>query len=117
MLGIREPERPIIIARRPPIKFRVPTIDDEATLVEISDRGLPLVTLVQVSAFDDAATGKTQKPGLHVFQELHEIGAQAVRAVLPGVRRIERYEIYIDRAVTLQQQIEVRFTAFMWWPQ
>jgi hypothetical protein len=59
-----------------------PAIDDEATFVEISDRGLPLVTLVQVPAFDDAAAGKTQESWLHVFQELHEIGAQAVRLLI-----------------------------------
>ena len=107
----------IVIGRWPPIEFRVPAIDDETALVEIADRGLPLVTLLQVSAFDDAAAGKTQEPGLHVFQQLHEIGAQAIRPVLPRVFWKKRHEIDIDTAIAFEQKIKMALAARVVGPQ
>ena len=41
----------------------------------------------RAAAFDDAAAGKTHEARVHVGEQLHEVGAQAAGAMLPGVVR------------------------------
>ncbi len=65
---VTQSERLVIVGRRAPVEFGVPTIDDQTAFVQISDRCLPLVTLVQVLPSTMQPPGNRRKPGFISFR-------------------------------------------------
>src|SRR5215467_300000 len=92
-------------------ELSVPAIDDQAAVSQVADGRLPLVARLQMPPFDDAAAWKAQKSRLHVAEKLNQIGAQAVRTILPRLFRIERDQIDLDLARPIHQQIQARLAA------
>src|SRR5262245_12083327 len=89
----------------------VPAIDDQAAIREVADCSLPLIARLQMPRLDDAAAGEAQKARLQVAEQLSQIGAQPVRTILPGLFRIERYQIDLNLARPVHQQIQSRLAA------
>ena len=74
-----------VVGRGPLVEFVVPAVDDGLSLGDVADGRLPAIARGEQAAFDDAAAGEAQKAGMHVVEQLDEVLAKAVGAVLPGV--------------------------------
>ena len=86
----------------------VPAIDEQPPVGQVADRGLPLVAVVEAAPFDDAPAGEAEEARLQVGEHLHQVGAQAVRPILPGVLRAERHHVEIDHARRRGDQLQRR---------
>ena len=67
------------------------------TLRDVADGFLPVETFVDAIAFEIIAAGEAQELRLHVREQLHDVRASAVRAIVVS-RRKERNVLEPDRA-------------------
>ncbi len=65
-----EPERLVVVWRGPMPEFIVPAIDEQSPVIEIADGRLPLITPLEMTAFDDAAARETQEAGFSSLSNL-----------------------------------------------
>jgi len=76
-------------------------------LGEIAESFLPIEARRERAALEVVATRETQERRLHVGKELHDVGAVAIGAVVPG-RRKERDEVQPNRAYATGGDDEAR---------
>ena len=98
-----------IIGRGAKIELVVPAVDDRPALGDIAHRGLPAVASHQAAAFDDAAAGKADESRVHIVEQLHQVLAQAVGAVVPRVHGEERDHVEIDGTRAIDEEVQPRF--------
>ena len=67
----------------------MPTVLVQRTILYGTHRVLPLVAAFQVSAFDNASTGKAEDARVHVIQGLSQVLTHTVLTTLPCLNREE----------------------------
>src|SRR4029077_8738987 len=85
-----------VVGSGPKVEFVVPAIDEGSPFRNIAHRGLPAIARRQQAAFDDAASGEAKKAGVQIVEQLDQVFAQSVRAVLPSVHGEERHHVKIE---------------------
>lgn len=87
----------------------VPFVDDEFSFYAGTDGLFPLVALVKIGAFHDAATGKTDEAGFDIGQCLYHVGTEAFGPALPGIGRIAGYHVEVQPAAAFEPDGEAAF--------
>jgi hypothetical protein len=97
-----------IVGGLPIAHFHIPAVDHNGTVFHPADGLLPLVPVIEIAAFDDTAAGKSNKAGVHIGQQLDEVGAEAAGSFLPRMPRKKRQEIQVNTTLSLQPDIKLR---------